>query len=296
MSRLNTVAIMSPGDMGHGIGRAIGASGRRVITSLAGRRERSRKLAEAGGMEDAGTLDALVAEADIVLSILPPDAALPFAEAVAESLRRTDRRPYFADLNAIAPTTTKRIAEVIGVASAPYIDGGIIGLAPGKAAPTRIYVCGEPAPVMDELAREDMLIRQLGPEIGRASALKMLYAAINKGLNALQAAVLIAGEQYGLTEPLHAELAAQKAMYARMEEWVGFLAADAERCTPEMREIAETMRSAGVTSKFHEGAEEVFAFLATTPLAAETRETWDRSRPLRQSVEIYAEALRKKGT
>ena len=292
--RLNTVAIMSPGDMGHGIGRAIRAGGRRVITALAGRSERSRKLAAAGGLEDVGDLDSLVSTADIVLSIMPPDAALPFARETAAALRRTEHRPFFADLNAISPATTKEIAGIMAEAGAPYLDGGIIGLAPGKAAPTRVYVSGEHAPVMDELARDDMLIRQLGPEVGRASALKMLYAAINKGTNALQAAVLIAGEQYGVTEELHAELAGQKAMYQRMSEWVGFLAADAARWAPEMREIAETLAAAGMTSRFHEGAEEVFAFLATTPLAAETRETWDRDRPLKESVRIYAETLRRR--
>ena len=292
MAALNTVAIVGPGDMGHGVGRAVRASGRRVITSLAGRSERSRKLAAAAGMEDVGGLEAVVREADIVLSILPPDAALPFAREVAAALRTTERRPYFADLNAVSPATARQIAEVMAAAGAPFIDGGIIGVAPGKGAPTRVYVSGEPAPVMDELGREDLLIRQLGPKIGRASELKMLYAAINKGINALQAAVLIAGEEYGVTEELHAELAAQKAIYQRMEEWVGFLAA--ARWAPEMREIAATLAAVGVTSRFHEGAEDVFALLAETPLAAETRETWDRDRPLRRSVEIYAETLRKK--
>lgn len=292
MARLNTVAIMSPGDMGHGVGRAIRAGGRRVVTCLAGRSERSRDLAAAAGMEDAGSLEALLREADILLSIMPPDAAVGFAEAAAAAMRATGRRPWFADLNAVSPATTRRIGDIVAAAGALYIDGGIIGLAPGKAAPTRIYVSGPEAPIMDELAREDMLIRQLGPEIGRASALKMLYAALNKGTMALQAAVLIAGEQYGLTEELHRELQGQKAMYERMNEWVGFLAADAARWTPEMREIAAALAAVGVTPRFHEGAEAIYALLAATPLAAETRETWDRSRPLRRSVEIYAETLR----
>ncbi|MBT5665856.1 MAG: 6-phosphogluconate dehydrogenase, partial [Rhodospirillaceae bacterium] len=58
--RFNTVAILSPGDMGHAVGRALRQSGRRVITCLEGRSERSRGLAEAGGFELSPTLDDLV--------------------------------------------------------------------------------------------------------------------------------------------------------------------------------------------------------------------------------------------
>jgi hypothetical protein len=140
-----------------------------------------------------------------------------------------------------------------------------------------------------------MLVRDLGPEIGRASALKMAYAGLNKGTWALMAATLIAAEQLGVTEELHRELAdSQKAVHARMNEWIGFLAADAARWAPEMREIAMTYAAAGVTPGFHEASEAVYGLLAETPLAAETRQTWDRDRPLRRSVEIYAETLRKK--
>lgn len=292
---LETVALMSAGDMGQGVGKAIREGGRRVITNLTGRSERTRGLAEKSGLEDVGSLEALVSRADIVLSIMPPASAYEFAETVAGTMKATGRTPVFADLNAISPTTTKRIESVITAAGATYIDGGIVGSAPGKAAATRVYVSGREAEIVGPLACDTMRVIQMGPEIGRASAMKMLYSALNKGTWALQAAVLTAAEQYGLVGEVLEELSgSQPAVEKRMREWVGFLAADSHRWIAEMDEIADTLSAVGVTPYFHNGARDTYSLLAETPLASETRETWDRSRPLEKSIRIFAETLRQR--
>ena len=41
---LDTIEILSPGDMGHGVGRVLADGGYRVITCLAGRSRRTREL------------------------------------------------------------------------------------------------------------------------------------------------------------------------------------------------------------------------------------------------------------
>ena len=58
-----------------------------------------------------------------------------------------------------------------------------------------------------------------------------------------------------------------------------------------MEEIARTFASVGVTPRFHEGARDIFALLAATPFAAETRETRDASRTLEQAVKVYRDHL-----
>ena len=47
---LNTVALLSPGDMGHSVGAVLVANGLRVISCLEGRSERTRGLAEKAGI------------------------------------------------------------------------------------------------------------------------------------------------------------------------------------------------------------------------------------------------------
>src|SRR4030095_12813474 len=110
----------------------------------------------------------------------------------------------------------------------------------------------------------------MGEEIGAASALKMTYAALNKGTDALHTAVLLAGARLGVLPALLKEFESSQAeALARMKARVPFLAATSARFTGEMAEIADTFAAAGVTPDFHRGAEWVYAQLASTPLAAE---------------------------
>jgi len=294
--KLDTIGLMSPGDMGHGIGKALCESGRRVLTDLTGRSDRTRGLAEQAGMEDTGSLKAIMEQADLVLSVMPPAAAEEFAEEAAQAMVSAARQPPFADLNAISPATSTAVGRIIEGIGATYIDGSIIGLSPGKAAPPRIYVSGAQAEPLEALTTDTMIWRYCGPEAGRASTLKMLYAGLNKGTWALQATMAIAAERYGLYDAFMEEVAGSNPNRAKdMEAWVGFLAADAARWHPEMVEIAETLHAIGAPTGFHRGAEELFRLLARTPLAAETRETWDRNRPMKESVRIFSETLAKRG-
>ena len=289
---ISTIAVMSPGDMGHAVGRALRSSGFRVITALAGRSAHSRHLAERGGLEDVDTLARLVSGADLVLSIMPPDAAVAFATAAAEAMKATGGAPIFADCNAIAPATTRKIGGIVGAAGAAFVDGGIIGPPPGTGTPPRLYVSGPEADLLLPLSGAELDIVSLGSEIGRASALKMCYAALTKGTMTLDAAVLLAGTRLGVYDELKAELAgSQQAAFKRMERRVPWLAMDAGRWTGEMAEIAAAFDGAGLPANFHLAAADIFRLLAATPLAAETRETADRDRTLDEAVRAFAEAL-----
>lgn len=288
----STIGVMSPGDMGHAVGRTLRERGYRVITALDGRSARSHELAGRGGLEDAGTLEALISQADLVLSIMPPGAAETFATAAARAMATTGATPVYADCNAIAPATTQKIGAIVGAAGAAFVDGGIIGAAPGKGTPPRLYVSGPDAGLLLPLGGPELKIEPLGPEIGRASALKMCYAALTKGSMTLDTAVLLAGTRLGVYDELKAELAgSQPAALERMENRVPWLAADAERWAGEMEEIAATFGAAGLPENFHLAAAEIFRLLATTPLAEETRETADSGRTLDEALRSFAEAL-----
>jgi 3-hydroxyisobutyrate dehydrogenase-like beta-hydroxyacid dehydrogenase len=152
----------------------------------------------------------------------------------------------------------------------------------------RIYVSGAAAGIMSALDGGGISIRPCGPEIGRASAVKMCYAAISKGTNTLHTATLIAAEALGVGALLRDELAdSAAATYRHMQATVPRLPADAARWVGEMEEIAQTFEAAGVTPHFHEGARDTFKLLARTPFAAETRETIDPNRTMEQSVKVY---------
>lgn len=283
-----TIAILMPGDMGHAVGRALKEHGHEVLCALDGRGEHTRALAADAGLQDVGSIGAVVAGADMILSILPPASALSQAEAVAGAMAEQGRRPVYVDCNAISPDTAKAVAGVITGVGAPFIDAGIIGLAPGKGGGTRFYVSGPDVAPMLALDGKGFQVIRTGENYGEASALKMVYAGLTKGTWTLQTAVLLAAQKLGVIEPLLEEFEgsqapALKAMRAR----VPFLPADSARWIGEMEEIAATFASAGVTPGFHDGAADIFRILAQTPYASETRATLDTSRTLEEALATY---------
>ncbi len=290
---IRTIAILSPGDMGTGFGRDLGQRGRDVITCLAGRSDVTRSRAADAGFREVADLDTLVSEADLVLSILPPELAPRVAHDVAEAMRRTGKTPPYADCNAISPDTTRDIAETVAAAGAEYIDGGIIGHAPGKSdQPVRLYVSGHRAALVAELHGGGIDVRECGPEIGKGSAVKMCYASVTKGTNTLHTAALITAERLGVGELVRDEFEySSPAVSQRMHTMVPRLPVDAARWIGEMVEIAQTYESVGVTPHFHHGAREIYELLAKTPIAAETRDTIDTSRTLEQVLRIYVDQL-----
>lgn len=292
---LPVIAILMPGDMGHGVGAALSDAGHTVLTCLAGRSEETRTLARRAGMQDTETLSNLVGRADVILSILPPSAAVGLAKDVTAAMEETGSMPVYVDCNAISPATARKAGDAISAAGAVFIDAGIIGLAPGKGGGTRFYVSGADVSAMLALDGKGFEVIGLGAEVGRASAMKMVYAALTKGTWTLQTAVMLAAEKLGLTEELTAEFAfSQKPALDAMRARIPRLPADSGRWIGEMEEIAATFSDAGVTPGFHDGAADIFRVLAQTPFAAETRETMDTSRTMEDALKVYAQVDMKK--
>src|SRR5271170_3538723 len=85
--KIKKVGLMSPGDMGQALAIQMQANGLNVYTALEHRSERTRTLAREAGLIDIGTIDRLVADCDVLLSVINPGAALDFANEVANALR-----------------------------------------------------------------------------------------------------------------------------------------------------------------------------------------------------------------
>ncbi|MGI9481504.1 MAG: DUF1932 domain-containing protein [Hyphomicrobiales bacterium] len=291
------IGILMPGDMGHAVGAVLGEHGHDIVTCLSGRSETTRNRAQKAGFRDAGSLDVLVSEADLILSILPPASAKELAEQVVHAIFSAKADVIYADCNAVSPQTAKEIAAILTATGAPFIDAGIIGAAPGRSSPPRFYVSGADVSSLTALDGKGISVIPIGDEVGKASAIKMAYAGLTKGTMTLHTAVLLAAFQLGVLDELLDEFrlsqpAALKVMQARTAR----LPADAERWVGEMEEIAATFRQAGVPDGFHEAAAEIFRILARTPYASETRETIDPNRTLDEALVVFAEHLSGKET
>src|SRR5438309_5696312 len=175
MVDLPRIGILSPGDMGAGIGAVLHQSGLDVVTCLEGRSQLTRLRAEEAGIRDVANVDDLLGGVDVLLSVLVPAEARSIAETVASSLRRIAARPVFVECNAIAPQTVRTIEGVITAAGCAFIDAGIIGSPPSGAGDTaRFYCSGPDTSAFEALSEYGLDVRVVGPEIGQASGLKMV--------------------------------------------------------------------------------------------------------------------------
>jgi len=239
------VGIVSPGAMGSALGRTLRDGGSRVVVSLDGRSERSRRLATEAGLEDVGSLDVLLREAAVVLSVVPPGSALEVAEAIAANAQTA--MPLVADLNAVAPATAERIATTLREAGLDMVDGSISGPPPREAGTTRVYLSGPRAAEVAALPLDGVQRVVVGDDVGLASAVKMCTASVYKGRVALLAQALRTAHAHGVVEHVLDDLVeAGLADPERTGETLARASAKAWRYVAEMEEIARTQDAAGL--------------------------------------------------
>jgi 3-hydroxyisobutyrate dehydrogenase-like beta-hydroxyacid dehydrogenase len=272
---MSTVAIVSPGYMGAGLGWALREGGARVVATVRGRSERTRRLAAEAGLELLPTLFDVVAIADVVLSVTPPGQAVAAARTIANAARESGAKPVVADLNAISPGTMATIAEVW--AGLPVVDGSISGAPPSARPGARVFLSGVKAVDVAALpwaGRIEPVV--LGTGLGSASAVKMCTASVYKGLNGLVTQAMRVADRHGVLDQVLADLGKSG---LDGSGGVAAAATKAHRYVAEMREIATTQADAGLTPALFEAFAAVYADVARTALADGDPESIDRTMP-----------------
>ncbi len=253
--------------MGSAVADALARGGARVVATVAGRSERTARLAARTQLELFPDLGAVVATADVVLSIVPPEAAEAVAEDLAREARAADAHPLVVDLNAIAPETSRRLANALGRAGCAFVDGSISGPPPWKAGTTRIYLSGERASEAAALPIAGVERIVVGSEVGSASAVKMSTASVYKGTSALLAHALLAASANGVLDHVLDDLrSGSPELVANVARRLASAGAKSDRYVAEMREIASTQSAAGLTPALFEAMAEVFSELSKSEL------------------------------
>ena len=256
------ISIMSQGAMGAATASRLVENGLEVRTNLSGRGAASAERAAKAGMKPVS--DDELTGADFLLSIVPPAEALSLAERLSPALARTARKTVFVDLNAINPETTKKVAQIVKATGALFVDGGIIGGPPraGYDGPA-YYVSGVDAKLVEALAPFGLRIVVLDGPIGAASALKMSYAGIIKGLIAISCSMILAAQRAGVSDALYEELStSQAALLAGFTRGVPDMFSKAHRWVAEMREISGFAGSDSAEQEIFSGVANFYARIA----------------------------------
>jgi L-threonate 2-dehydrogenase len=267
------VTVIAAGMMGAAVGRRLADHGIKVLTSLAGRGGSTADRAKEAHMLAAS--DAEIASADFLLSIVPPGEALSLAERFAPALKTSNTKPVYVDCNAINPATVGRVAAVIAPTGCSFVDCGIIGPPPPPLSPTqtaggevtvagpRFYASGPAAAQFADLRQYGLDVRVLEGRPDAASALKMSYAGITKGTQAVGAAMMLAAIRAGSADALYAELAfSQNVALKQFKQQLPMMPAKAYRWVAEMEEIAGFVGEGSAAHELYQAAAHFYARMA----------------------------------
>ena len=281
-----SIALAAPGQMGSSLAARLTGNGIEVVTLLEGRSAATIARAEAAGMR--GVLLEEFVSRDVIRAEVPPSVAEPLAAPAPPPPPPPRRTPIPGHCTPPPPATTQRIAGMVEAAGMAFVDGSIIGLParPDYAGPA-LFVSGPHAPKLSGLREAGIDLRIMDGPVGAASALKMCYGGITKGLIALGSIMILAAERAGASQALRDELAlSQPQLFASFSRSIPDMFTKAGRWVPEMEEIASFLGEGSADSAVYadlaafysrlarlEGASEIDdlrAFFATAPNPGKT--------------------------
>jgi 3-hydroxyisobutyrate dehydrogenase-like beta-hydroxyacid dehydrogenase len=251
---VNTVTVLHPGSMGAAVAaQAVGA--RHVLWVSVGRSSATAQRAKDAGLTDCASIEEALKASDAVLSICPPHTA----EAVADEVAKHAFSGLYVDANAISPQRMERIASEIRPAPV-VLDGAIFGPPPRTGKSCRLYVAGdgEAAELVHTLFKDSAVdVRNAGGHVGSASALKASFAGFQKAARTLAGVSHALADTHGVAGLLTEEAKRMPSQILSDPGYLPSVAARAWRWGPEMLEIADTLRDAGLPTEMAEAAASV---------------------------------------
>jgi 3-hydroxyisobutyrate dehydrogenase-like beta-hydroxyacid dehydrogenase len=254
---IEKIGILHPGLMGISVAASARNNGHQVFWASERRSAATRDRAESQDLVELETLAALCKTCSLIISVCPPHAA----EKVALQVVANSFRGLFVDANAIAPQKAVRIGELMVSKGIDFVDGGIIGGPAWQPGTTCLYLSGiDAGRVAACFFQSPLEVAVIGEEVGKASALKMCYAAYTKGSTALICAILAAAE--ALDVRLELEMQWGGDFSEQNHTRTRNVTSRAWRFTGEMEEIAATFEGVGMPGGFHQAAAQIYQRIA----------------------------------
>ncbi len=262
------LGILHPGQMGISIAASAKNSGCEVFWASENRSEQTHMRAAEHALFEVHSLEELCQECAVIVSVCPPHAA----EMIANQVLTAGFKGMYVDANAIAPQRAERMGQVFDAAGLDFVDGGIIGGPAWEPGRTWLYLSGDEAQkAADCFSSGPLEVSVIGDKIGKASALKMCFAAYTKGTTALLSGILAAAADLGVRDELENQWSRNGSDFAaQTQNRVRRVTAKAWRFEGEMKEIASTLAGSSIPGGFHIAAAEIYRRMTHFKDAPET--------------------------
>jgi L-threonate 2-dehydrogenase len=282
------IGIMSIGEMGYHWAKLLKARGAEVLTYDRDRSPVTQRRGENAGVKSTGSLAELCSSTDLIVSIVVPSAATKVAAEVANAAAEGNRKNliYF-DANAIAPMTAETINSILRETGVHFVDGCIIGSAAKLDKGAAIYASGPEAPRILELGRYGLSVQVLGTGTSQASAFKVVYAGLTKGLQALFVELLMGAKRFGLLDEIIKRYDESfPALLEKISSSVVGLRIHAGRRAEEMDELQRTYAHYGMQALMAPAIQKVLGSIAALDIR-ESSEKGAREGDLMETLELF---------
>jgi len=205
----------------------------------------------------------LAAQSDFIVSAVTASQAVPVAKACAAAVKQG---AWYLDFNSASPGAKQRAAALIDAAGGRYVEGAVMTSVP----PYRIKVPlllggGDAAALAPQLVELGFVPKVASDKLGVASAVKMCRSVMIKGLEAMVIESFTTARAYGVEDAVLASLKETFPGIDWEKQGAYFFQRVIEhgrRRSEEVREVAETVREAGLTPWSSQGTAERQAWVA----------------------------------
>jgi 3-hydroxyisobutyrate dehydrogenase-like beta-hydroxyacid dehydrogenase len=282
------IGILSIGEMGYHWAKILTGRGVEVLTYAKDRSETTRKRAETVGVKCVPSTVTLVKDTDLIVSIVVPSAAKRVATKVAKAAAKSGRRNLlYLDANAISPMTANAIEKVLQPSGVDFVDGCIIGSATKMDKGAVVYVSGPQAAKIQDLEPHGFSVRVLGPTVAQASAFKVVYAGLTKGLQGLFVELLMGAKRFGLLDEILKRYEESfPGLLDKLTSSIVGLRIHAARRAEEMDELKRTFGYHGMKAFMAPAAQRVLQSIAELDVG-KTSATGGREGDLLETLELF---------
>lgn len=241
----STIALIGFGEAGSTFAKAAGWESACLAYDVNPAR---RTVMEEAGVVACATAEDALSDADIVLSLVTADSALPAAQDYAALLKPG---AIWCDMNSVAPDTKRTAARAIEAAGGRYVDVAVLAPVHPARMNVPLLISGDHAAQAEALlnAAGFAKTRIVGAEIGRASAIKMIRSIMVKGVEALTAEMMLAASKAGVVDEVLSSLDASEkpqSWSTRAEYNIERMTTHGLRRAAEMEESVKTLISLGI--------------------------------------------------
>ncbi len=244
-----TIGLLYPGEMGASIASVLRAGGPTLVTTLRDRGGRTAERSAETGIEVLDSLADVARRANVIISLVPPAAAMDVAESYAAVANLAPAGAIYVDANSISPESAVAISEVVAAKGIRFVDAAINGLAKNLTTGGTLFLSGSRADDFASLFEGSVRVRVLGGEVGAASTMKMLLGGLSKGLCGLFLELALVADRRGmLGEMLEATQEIYPGMRTVVDRMLPTYAEHSVRRATETRELNATAQTSGVES------------------------------------------------